>query len=113
AAGSGSNRHKAGGRMRRNDSSSAKVNDTAVAIIPQRATVWVVDKDSLIRKKIVVGLNDDTHVEVLHGLSEEDEVVDAVQDPALQPAASAGPAKSPFLPQRRRNSNPKKPPQPR
>jgi HlyD family secretion protein len=67
--------------------------------------------DSLIEKRIIIGLNDDTHVQVLHGLTTDDEVVDGIQNPATPPAASSGATKSPFMPQRRNNPAPKKPPQ--
>jgi HlyD family secretion protein len=109
--GANSTHHKTGGGMRKSpDSSGKKANDTTVVITPQKAFVWVKVNDSLIQKKIIIGLNDDTHVQVLHGLSTDDEVVDGIQNPALVSAASAQPAKSPFMPQRR-NSTPAKPPQ--
>ncbi|MFI5193169.1 MAG: efflux RND transporter periplasmic adaptor subunit [Chitinophagales bacterium] len=108
AAGSAVPRYTKDKSMHRADSAGRKINDTAVVITPQWSSVWVKENDSLIQKKIIIGLNDDTHVQVLHGLSPADDVVDAVQNPDILPAA-AGPAKSPFMPQRRGSST-KKPP---
>lgn len=110
SSGSGSTHHKSGSTMRRKDSSSGKMNDTLIVVTPQKAFVWVIENDSLIEKRIIIGLNDDTHVQVLHGLSTEDEVVDGIQNPATEPAASSSATKSPFMPQRR-PTTPKKPPQ--
>ena len=108
AAGSDVPRHIKDKSMHRTDSAGREINDTAVVITPQRSSVWVKENDSLIQKKIIIGLNDDTHVQVLHGLSPADDVVDGVQNPDIPPAA-AGPPKSPFMPQRRGSST-KKPP---
>ena len=110
SSGSGSTHHKSGTGMRRRDSSSGKTNDTLVVVTPQKAFVWVMVNDSLIEKRIIIGLNDDTHVQVLHGLTTDDEVVDGIQNPATTPTASSGATKSPFMPQRR-PTTPKKPPQ--
>ena len=111
AGGLNASRRKKGMGMRRPDSVGKKTNDTTVMITPQKALVWVKENDSLVQKKIIIGLNDDTHVQVLHGLTTDDEVVDAVQNPALEPQTSSAPAKSPFMPQRRGSASPKRPPQ--
>ncbi|MDP4213174.1 MAG: efflux RND transporter periplasmic adaptor subunit [Bacteroidota bacterium] len=113
AGGLNGSRRKKGTGVRRPDSISKKTNDTTVVITPQKAFVWVKENDSLVQKKISIGLNDDTHVQVLRGLTTDDEVVDAIQNPLLEPQASSAPAKSPFMPQRRGSASPKKPPQPK
>ncbi|HMH31457.1 MAG TPA: efflux RND transporter periplasmic adaptor subunit [Puia sp.] len=82
------------------DSSGKKMNDSTVAITPKKAFVWVKEKDSLVRKRIIIGLNDDAYLQVLHGLFADDEVVDAIQSPGAKPAATAGGTRSPFMPQR-------------
>ena len=71
------------------------------------ATVWVKQGDSLLQKNIVIGLNDDTHVKVLSGLSRNDAVVVGISS-GSKVIASAG-EKSPFMPQmgRRQSSAPR------
>jgi len=71
----------------------------------QRATVWVMHGDTLIQKRILIGLNDGTHAQVIHGLSTTDEVITGEQAPDTKgsktPGSSSGQApKSPFMPQR-------------
>lgn len=65
----------------------------------QKAFVWVLQGKKLIRKKIETGLNDNTQVEVLSGLTENDAVVIGVTGGSM--ASTAHPGGSPFLPQRR------------
>ena len=79
--------------------SSRKAMDTTGAVIPKKAYMWVIEGDSLIQKKIIIGLNDDTNVEVLHGLSTDDEVVDGVENVIAAPTSS-GATQSPFMPAR-------------
>jgi HlyD family secretion protein len=67
----------------------------------QRASVWIKVGDSLIEKRIRIGLNDDTHVQVLKGLSVDDDVVTGVEIPVKGPVAAGAPAQSPFMPARR------------
>ncbi len=64
------------------------------------AAVWVKLGDSLIKKRIITGMIDDVHVQVLAGLSTKDEVVISTSSTAKN---SNGPAiaKSPFMPTRR------------
>ena len=84
----------------RHDSSSRVVDTAAQTGTP--AFVWVKYGDSLIEKKIITGLNNDTKVQVLSGLSPDDEVVGGVE---VQTAATAtgGAVRSPFMPARRGN----------
>lgn len=71
------------------------------------ATVWVKQGDSLLQKNILVGLNDDTHVKVIQGLSKSDEVVIGVSTGSKAIASASD--KSPFMPQmgRRQSSTPR------
>jgi HlyD family secretion protein len=66
----------------------------------QRAFVWLKQGDTLIEKRIRTGLNDDTHVQVLKGLSEDDEVVTGMEIP-VKGTTSSPAARSPFMPARR------------
>jgi HlyD family secretion protein len=104
SAGSASTHRRSGHDLQR-DSAMKKRNDTAVVVTPKRATVWTLAGDSLIQRELLTGLNDDAHVEVLRGLSPDDEVVDAIRNPAYETPAASGPARSPFMPQRRRSNN--------
>jgi HlyD family secretion protein len=70
------------------------------------AMVWVRNGNELIQKKIKTGLNDNTRVQILEGLSEQDEVVTAVSA-ATKTSAVAGPVSSPFMPKRPGSSNSK------
>lgn len=64
------------------------------------AFVWVKEGDTLIRKKIKTGINDNTRVQVLGGLSGQDEVVTGM--PQSPDETTAGNVRNPFLPQPRR-----------
>ncbi|HXB91201.1 MAG TPA: efflux RND transporter periplasmic adaptor subunit [Puia sp.] len=80
---------------------SGREIDTA-SMKPVIAFVWVKVGDSLVEKKIATGLNDDTHVQVLSGLSTDDEVVTGVQvQTAADAKAGGGAVRSPFMPARR------------
>lgn len=72
------------------------------------AFVWVQYGDSLEEKKIHTGLNDDTHVEVLDGLTLSDSVVTGVsQAGSKTTSVSSAPPKSPFMPARQQSPRPK------
>ena len=66
----------------------------------KRASVWILNGDTLTRRFIRIGLEDGTKVQVLSGLSPGDEVVDAVQRTATKGNPTAT-QRSPFMPQRR------------
>ncbi len=65
------------------------------------ATVWVKQGDSLIQKRVHIGLNDDTEVEVVNGLSPDEEVVLSIEQGSSKTAKSTDATRSPFMPQRR------------
>lgn len=64
------------------------------------AAVWIKRGDTLIRRPIVTGLNDDTHVQVLQGLSPEDNVVNDASRPTGKVTTEQA-ERSPFMPARR------------
>jgi HlyD family secretion protein len=64
--------------------------------------VWVQQGDTLLQKKVEIGLNDNTHAEVLSGLSDNEMVITGMQRQTKATAAAAGSGASPFMPQRRR-----------
>jgi HlyD family secretion protein len=65
----------------------------------KRASVWVLNGNTLTRRFIRTGLEDGTQVQVLSGLTENDVVVDGVQQAGAK--ANQSNVRSPFLPQRR------------
>lgn len=68
------------------------------------AGVWVLAKDSTIsRKKIKTGMDNDTEIQVISGLTNNDNVITGYK--ALSKKSSGNAAKSPFLPQRSRGGN--------
>ncbi len=58
--------------------------------------VWLLRGDTLVQRHIRTGLNDNTHIEVLSGLNENDVVITGIS--AGGAVAGAGGASSPFLP---------------
>ncbi len=60
--------------------------------------VWVLQGRKLIQKRIKTGLNDNTHVEVLAGLNENDVVISGMEGGTSGVPAAA--ASSPFMPKR-------------
>ncbi|TZF84710.1 efflux RND transporter periplasmic adaptor subunit [Pedobacter sp. BS3] len=61
------------------------------------AYVWVKERNKLIRKKIVTGLNDNMHVQVLDGLTENDRVITSMLGGSEAVQAAQG-SSSPFMP---------------
>lgn len=62
------------------------------------AYVWILTGNKLIQKKIKTGLNDNTHVQIVSGLSENDVVVNSANGPSAGAPTAA--ASSPFMPKR-------------
>ncbi|MCR8556312.1 efflux RND transporter periplasmic adaptor subunit [Mucilaginibacter sp. BJC16-A38] len=83
-------------------SHTAKSRNDSSGITKQHATVWLLQGKKLVQKRITIGLNDNTHVEVLSGLATSDLVITGVTGGAAGKAGAATtPGASPFLPQRR------------
>jgi HlyD family secretion protein len=71
--------------------------------------VWELKGDSLIEERIRTGLNDDTHVEVLSGLSTDQQIITSVNlGSKATVSSSSAPPKSPFMPTRQQT--PTRPP---
>lgn len=85
----------------RHDSASRQIDSAPVTGTP--AFVWVRYGDSLVERKITTGLNNDTKVQVLSGLSVDDEVVGGVEVAAK--GEKGGATRSPFMPTRRRGNS--------
>jgi HlyD family secretion protein len=69
----------------------------------QRALIWILQGKKLVQTRITIGLNDNTHVEVLSGLTANDMVATGITGGAAGSTASTTPGASPFLPTRRPN----------
>jgi HlyD family secretion protein len=66
----------------------------------KRASVWILNGNTLARRSIRTGLQDGTQVQVLSGLTASDVVVDGVQQSGVKASQNNNP-RSPFMPQRR------------
>jgi HlyD family secretion protein len=96
---SGADSITGGRKFRKNDTSAAKVKDSSRVQASEIAHVWILrDSTILVQKKIRTGLNNDTKVQVLNGLSASDVVVTGIVQ--VVKGSSAPTAKSPFMPQR-------------
>ena len=90
-----------GGATTNQVSHTAKSRADSSGITKQRAFVWLLQGKKLVQKRITIGLNDNTHVEVLSGLAANDMVITDVTGGATGKSASTTPGASPFLPARR------------
>jgi HlyD family secretion protein len=84
------------GRSSRRDSTQVDGSKTAI--------VWVKKDSTLTRRRIKIGLSDDTNVQVLSGLSADDVIVTGSYTIEKGAKESSGAARSPFMPQRRGGS---------
>ena len=103
----GGNADAAGGNPSANQiSHTAKSRKDTSGAPKQHALVWVVQGKKLVQKRIQVGLNDNTQVEVLSGLTTSDSVATGISGGGITAAnGSTSPGGSPFLPQRRRGGS--------
>lgn len=82
---------------------TAKSRKDSSGVNRQTAIVWVLQGKKIVRKKIQTGLNDNTQVEVLSGLTADDAVITGVTGGASSSSTAATkPGASPFMPQRPR-----------
>lgn len=73
-----------------------KTTDGETSTIPS-SYVWVLEGEKIVQKKITTGLNDNTHVQVLGGLTANDIVVTGTETVA---AGATEASSSPFMPKR-------------
>jgi HlyD family secretion protein len=98
--------HRGGGdsvtgsrQLQKGDTSSTRVRDSSRVEASEVAHVWVLmDSTRLVQKKIRTGLNNDTQVQVLDGLTASDVVVTGIERVTTGKGSPA--AKSPFMPAR-------------
>jgi len=85
--------------LKRGDTTPTKVKDSSRLQASEVAHVWVLeDSTRLVQKRIRTGINNDTQVEVLRGLTPSDVVVTGVEQVVAAKGSPA--AKSPFMPAR-------------
>ncbi|SEO78635.1 HlyD family secretion protein [Mucilaginibacter gossypiicola] len=83
---------------------TAKSRKDSSGVNKQTAIVWVLLGKKIVRKKIQTGLNDNTQVEVLSGLTADDAVITGITGGASgSSTATAKSTGSPFMPQRPRS----------
>jgi HlyD family secretion protein len=82
------------------NNSTASRSDSTRARSKETGFVWVKQDNELVQKRIKTGLNDDNHVQVIQGLSENDEVVTGVDLASVNMITKSNAQKSPFIPQR-------------
>jgi HlyD family secretion protein len=82
----------------RHDSASRQIDTAPATGTP--AFVWVREGDSLVEKKVATGLNNDTRVQIISGLDNDDEVIDGAEA-ETKAEAKSGAVRSPFMPARR------------
>lgn len=80
------------------------VANLSIAFPPVPEKVWVIEGNKIVRKNIVAGMNDNINVQVLSGLSDNDIVIDGVQQ-GEKTGVGETQERSPFMPHR---SQPKK-----
>ncbi len=85
-------------RNKNSDSTRRRESNASNEDSVKHAFVWVKNDSTLTGKRITTGLNNETEVQVIGGLSPGDEVVTGYQ--ALKKGAKKTSEKSPFLPQR-------------
>jgi HlyD family secretion protein len=82
---------------------TAKSRKDSSGVSRQTAIVWVLQGKKIVRKKIQTGLNDNTQVEVLSGLTANDSVITGITGGTSgSSTAAAKSTGSPFMPQRPR-----------
>jgi HlyD family secretion protein len=67
----------------------------------KQAMLWIKVGDSLMQKNIQVGLNDDINVQVIKGLSTNDEIITGIDKREAQKDVARSSNRSPFMPPRR------------
>jgi HlyD family secretion protein len=82
-------------------SHTAKSRNDTSGITKQKALIWLLQGKKLVQKRITIGLNDNTQVEVLSGLTANDMVITGVTGGTTGTASTTKPGASPFLPARR------------
>jgi HlyD family secretion protein len=78
---------------------ASKSRNDSIGVTAQTAFVWLLQGKKIVRRKIQIGLNDNTQVEVLFGLTTADMVITGTSTSGALSATSAA-GGSPFMPKR-------------
>jgi HlyD family secretion protein len=98
AASRGSSSSSSNGSGGGSAGSATTANDPEETIAKTAATyVWLVEGKKLVQKQVKIGLNDNTHVQILEGLTAQDVVATGSEVATKESQAAAS---SPFMPQR-------------
>ncbi len=100
---------KRGGGRSRQDGAQKRLHNTGDStkrkqhIQPKDSTaeaafIWVLRGDTILQKRIFTGLNDDTNVEVVSGLTTRDDVITGMEQKSAKGSKQDAAARSPFLP---------------
>lgn len=91
-------------RTRRPDTLKTETDTTKALTAPDEAArpaaVWIREGDSIVRRRILTGLNDETSVQVLRGLDTSDNVINDVRRASSGSKTGEQATKSPFMPSR-------------
>jgi HlyD family secretion protein len=79
--------------------------DSSQAEDVKNGVVWIKKDITIVKRFIKIGLNDDTHVQVVQGLNANDAVIDDEQRTGSKQKTSDNTVKSPFMPQRPGSNN--------
>ena len=97
------NRNQTGNGNRRDTSMTRGGNRNNDNDSISYASVWIKKDSSLTRRRITIGLNDQSQVQVLSGLTTSDEVVTGYHLQTKEGVKKTSTERSPFLPQRNNN----------
>jgi HlyD family secretion protein len=101
AGGGGGGAGGAGGSTAAPKSHAMSSRSDSSGVVKQTAFVWVLQGKKIVQKKIKTGLNDNTQVEVLSGLTADDIVITGATGGKLADSGSGSVGGSPFMPARR------------
>jgi HlyD family secretion protein len=94
----------ASGGMKAHYNADSTSMDSLPAEDVKNGVVWIKKDNTIVKRFIKIGLNDDTHVQVVQGLSANDAVIDDEQQTGSK-KTSNNTVKSPFMPPRPGSSN--------
>lgn len=77
-------------------------NEINTGFPPLQQSVWILKGKDIIKKNVLTGMDDNVNVQILSGLSGNDNVIEGVESGADIRESGSGQERSPFMPQRRR-----------
>jgi HlyD family secretion protein len=77
---------------------SGKIKNDSVSY--KKEFVWIKRGDTLLEKRIITGIDDDVHIQVIKGLTNHDQIVTGMMTEAAAKSAAQSSERSPFMPHR-------------